>query len=140
MRPRWSTGNTCKRSSTDGGTTPTAQLKRSLKLKFSKRCVTILLLERLRSAESGTPQLPELEPPEEEATETFKLPETEKISPPVLQLTEVTFGYTPDKILLKGVNIDVGLDSRIAVIGPNGAGKSTLYVPRLSLSSSSQLT
>ncbi|RDX51483.1 hypothetical protein OH76DRAFT_1346897 [Lentinus brumalis] len=71
-------------------------------------------------------KLPELTPPEEEDTETFKLPETEKISPPVLQLNEVSFGYTPDRILLKGVNIDVGLDSRIAVIGPNGAGKSTL--------------
>ena len=46
----------------------------------------------------------------------------------MLQLNEVTFGYTPDKILLKGINIDVGLESRIAVIGPNGAGKSTLSV------------
>ncbi|KAI0735884.1 P-loop containing nucleoside triphosphate hydrolase protein [Earliella scabrosa] len=71
-------------------------------------------------------KLPELTPPEEEDTETFRFPECEKISPPVLQLNEVTFGYTPDKILLKGINIDVGLDSRIAVIGPNGAGKSTL--------------
>ena len=76
-------------------------------------------------------QLPELTPPEEEDTETFRFPETEKISPPVLQLNEVTFGYTPDKILLKNINIDVGLDSRIAVIGPNGAGKSTLCVPSL---------
>ena len=73
-------------------------------------------------------KLPELTPPEEEDTETFKLPDTEKISPPILQLSEVTFGYTPEKILLKGMNIDVGLESRIAVIGPNGAGKSTLYV------------
>ncbi|KAI0638829.1 P-loop containing nucleoside triphosphate hydrolase protein [Trametes polyzona] len=71
-------------------------------------------------------KLPELQPPEVEETETFKFPETEKISPPVLQLNEVSFGYTPDKILLKNVNIDVGLDSRIAVVGPNGAGKSTL--------------
>ncbi|KAI0762415.1 P-loop containing nucleoside triphosphate hydrolase protein [Fomes fomentarius] len=71
-------------------------------------------------------KLPELTPPEEEDTETFKFPDADKISPPVLQLSEVTFGYTPDKILLKGLNIDVGLDSRIAVIGPNGAGKSTL--------------
>ena len=79
-------------------------------------------------------KLPELEPPEEEDTEQFKLPEIEKISPPVLQLNEVTFGYTPDKVLLRGINIDVGLDSRIAVIGPNGAGKSTLYVlPSLGL-------
>lgn len=43
-------------------------------------------------------------------------------------MNEVTFGYTPDKIILKGVNIDVGLDSRIAIVGANGAGKSTLYV------------
>ncbi|KAI9065539.1 P-loop containing nucleoside triphosphate hydrolase protein [Trametes sanguinea] len=71
-------------------------------------------------------KLPELQPPEVEETETFKFPDAEKISPPVLQLNEVSFGYTPDKILLKNVNIDVGLESRIAVIGPNGAGKSTL--------------
>ncbi|KAH7884006.1 P-loop containing nucleoside triphosphate hydrolase protein [Phlebopus sp. FC_14] len=71
-------------------------------------------------------KLPELQPPEEEQTETFKFPETEKISPPLLQLSEVTFGYSPEKPILKGINIDVGLDSRIAVVGANGAGKSTL--------------
>lgn len=70
--------------------------------------------------------LPDLEPPEQEETETFKFPDAEKISPPLLQLSEVSFGYSPDKLILKGINIDVGLDSRMAVIGPNGAGKSTL--------------
>ncbi|BEI85284.1 hypothetical protein CcaverHIS002_0506850 [Cutaneotrichosporon cavernicola] len=72
-------------------------------------------------------KLPELEPPEEEdQSEKFKFPEPEKISPPLLQLDEAEFGYTPDKQILKGVNFDVQMDSRIAVIGPNGAGKSTL--------------
>ena len=71
-------------------------------------------------------QLPELHPPETAETETFKFPETEKIAPPVLQLSNSSFGYTSDKILLKNIDIDVGLDSRIAVVGPNGAGKSTL--------------
>ncbi|KAJ6501428.1 P-loop containing nucleoside triphosphate hydrolase protein [Mycena vitilis] len=71
-------------------------------------------------------KLPDLEPPEVEETEQFKFPETEKISPPLLQMDEVTFGYTLDKIILKNVNIDVGLDSRIAIVGANGAGKSTL--------------
>jgi len=71
-------------------------------------------------------KLPELEPPEADDSETFKFPDPEKISPPLLQLNEVTFGYSKDKPILKGVNIDVALDSRIAVIGPNGAGKSTL--------------
>lgn len=48
-------------------------------------------------------------------------------------MNEVTFGYTPEKIVLKGVNIDVGLDSRIAIVGANGSGKSTLYVIASSL-------
>lgn len=71
-------------------------------------------------------KLPELEPPEDDDSENFKFPDPEKISPPLLQLDEATFGYTSDKIILRNVNIDVQLDSRIAVIGPNGAGKSTM--------------
>ncbi|KAJ7037472.1 P-loop containing nucleoside triphosphate hydrolase protein [Mycena alexandri] len=71
-------------------------------------------------------KLPDLQPPEVEETEQFKFPETEKISPPLLQMNEVTFGYTPEKIILRSVNIDVGLESRIAIVGANGAGKSTL--------------
>ncbi|KAF8887724.1 P-loop containing nucleoside triphosphate hydrolase protein [Infundibulicybe gibba] len=71
-------------------------------------------------------KLPDIQPPEEEETEKFKFPETEKISPPLLQMSEVTFGYTPDKLVLKDVYIDVGLESRIAMVGANGAGKSTL--------------
>lgn len=38
------------------------------------------------------------------------------------------FGYDPSKIILNRANIDVGLDSRIAIVGSNGAGKSTLWV------------
>ena len=71
-------------------------------------------------------QLPDLQPPEADEKETFRFPETDKISPPLLQLSEVSFGYTPEKTILKGVNIDVSIDSRIAVVGANGAGKSTL--------------
>lgn len=71
-------------------------------------------------------RLPVLEPPEKESGEHFTLPEAEKISPPLLQLDDVTFGYSKDKILLHHVNFDVTMDSRIALIGSNGAGKSTL--------------
>lgn len=48
------------------------------------------------------------------------------LPPPVLAFNEVAFGYTPDKLLYKGLDFGVDLDSRIALVGPNGVGKSTL--------------
>lgn len=71
-------------------------------------------------------KLPVLEPPEEEKTVTFKFPDPEKLSPPILQLQGVTFGYNPDNLLLKNVDLDVQMDSRIALVGANGCGKTTL--------------
>ncbi len=71
-------------------------------------------------------RMPIIEPPEKDDVVKFRLPETEKLAPPLLQLDNVSFGYTPDKPLLKNVNFDVTMTSRIACVGPNGAGKSTL--------------
>ncbi|KZT42849.1 hypothetical protein SISSUDRAFT_1041115 [Sistotremastrum suecicum HHB10207 ss-3] len=71
-------------------------------------------------------KLPELEPPEADETEKFRFPDCDKISPPLLQLSDVAFGYSPEKLILQNATIDIGLDSRIAVVGANGAGKSTL--------------
>ncbi|KAI5120551.1 hypothetical protein M0805_000279 [Coniferiporia weirii] len=76
-------------------------------------------------------KLPDLQPPEAEETETFRFPDCDKISPPLLQLSGVSFGYTPDKQILKNIDIDVGLDSRIAVVGANGAGKIKLLTGEL---------
>lgn len=70
-------------------------------------------------------RMPVLQAPEAEYTVHFKFPDVEKLSPPIIQMTNVTFGYSPDKILLKGVDLDVQLDSRIGIVGPNGAGKTT---------------
>ena len=71
-------------------------------------------------------RLPELEAPEDEHAIKFRFEDTDKISPPLLQLNEVTFGYDGAKPIISNANVDVSLDSRIALIGPNGAGKSTL--------------
>ncbi|CCE78826.1 Piso0_000857 [Millerozyma farinosa CBS 7064] len=71
-------------------------------------------------------KLPVLEPPEDDKTVTFRFPEPDKLSPPILQIQNVTFGYSPDKILFKNVELDVQLDSRIAFCGGNGTGKTTL--------------
>ncbi|KAK8166961.1 P-loop containing nucleoside triphosphate hydrolase protein [Phyllosticta citrichinensis] len=70
-------------------------------------------------------KMPVLQAPEDEYTVHFKFPEVEKLSPPIIQMSGVTFGYTPDKPLLTNVDLDVQLDSRIGIVGPNGAGKTT---------------
>lgn len=70
-------------------------------------------------------KMPVLEAPEAEYSVHFKFPEVEKLSPPIIQMSQVSFGYTPDKPLLRNVDLDVQLDSRIGIVGPNGAGKTT---------------
>jgi ATP-binding cassette subfamily F protein 3 len=70
-------------------------------------------------------KMPVLEAPESEYSVHFRFPDVEKLSPPIIQMTSVNFGYTKDNILLRNVDLDVQLDSRIGIVGPNGAGKTT---------------
>lgn len=56
----------------------------------------------------------------------FMFPNPEPISAPILRLDECKVGWSADKVLLKKVNINVDMETRIALVGPNGAGKSTL--------------
>ncbi|KAL8823213.1 MAG: hypothetical protein Q9191_006069 [Dirinaria sp. TL-2023a] len=71
-------------------------------------------------------KMPVLEPPENEYTVHFRFPDVEKLSPPIITMTDVSFGYSKDKPLLRNVDLDVQLDSRIGIVGPNGAGKTTV--------------
>ncbi|POS83122.1 P-loop containing nucleoside triphosphate hydrolase protein [Erysiphe pulchra] len=71
-------------------------------------------------------KMPVLEAPESVYTVHFRFPEVEKLSPPIIQMTDVSFGYTKDNLLLRNVDLDVQLDSRIGIVGPNGAGKTTI--------------
>ncbi|KAK5987824.1 putative ABC transporter ATP-binding protein C29A3.09c [Cladobotryum mycophilum] len=71
-------------------------------------------------------KMPILEAPETEYSVKFRFPEVEKLSPPIIQMSEVNFGYTPEAPLLSNVDLDVQLDSRIGIVGPNGAGKTTV--------------
>ncbi|KAI5810138.1 P-loop containing nucleoside triphosphate hydrolase protein [Peziza echinospora] len=73
-------------------------------------------------------KLPQLEAPEDEYTVAFKFPEVEKLSPPIIQMTAVSFSYNPGTAvpIVRNVDLDVQLDSRIGIVGPNGAGKTTV--------------
>ncbi|KAJ1943321.1 ATP-binding cassette, regulator of translational elongation, partial [Linderina macrospora] len=71
-------------------------------------------------------KLPELEKPEDDKVVTFSFPDPDFISPPVMYMDEVTFGYNSERKILENVNIDMQMDARVAIVGPNGAGKTTL--------------
>lgn len=56
----------------------------------------------------------------------MKWPEPDAISPPVLQIDEVTFYYDKDKPIFQNVDLSANMDSKIGIVGENGAGKSTI--------------
>lgn len=55
----------------------------------------------------------------------FTIPAAEKVSSPLLDISQGELGY-PGKPILKNVALQLVPASRIGLIGPNGAGKSTL--------------
>ncbi|KAF3429186.1 hypothetical protein E2986_08514 [Frieseomelitta varia] len=74
-------------------------------------------------------KLPELKPMEKEGEVTLRFPDVEPLSPPILQLNEVSFSYTggsDNSCIFSSVNLTASLQSRICIVGENGAGKTTL--------------
>ncbi|KAJ8541684.1 hypothetical protein K7X08_002500 [Anisodus acutangulus] len=71
--------------------------------------------------------LPEAPQKWRDYTVEFHFPEPTELTPPLLQLIEVSFSY-PSRPDFRLSNVDVGIDmgTRVAIVGPNGAGKSTL--------------
>ena len=57
----------------------------------------------------------------------INIPAPDKLlSPPIVALDDVSVGYVPGKPVLKGLNMRIDNDDRIALLGSNGNGKSTL--------------
>ncbi|XP_044026423.1 ATP-binding cassette sub-family F member 1 [Siniperca chuatsi] len=63
-----------------------------------------------------------------EYTVKFTFPNPPPLSPPILGLHSVDFGYGGQKPLFKNVDFGIDMDSRICIVGPNGVGKSTLLL------------
>ncbi|KAM4549649.1 ATP-binding cassette sub-family F member 1 [Fundulus diaphanus] len=63
-----------------------------------------------------------------EYTVKFTFPNPPPLSPPILGLHSVDFGYESQKPLFKNVDFGIDMDSRICIVGPNGVGKSTLLL------------
>ncbi len=70
-------------------------------------------------------RLPAMESVVEEHTTRFAFPEPAQLAPPILQLERVDAGYDGHPVL-RGVNLRLDMEDRVALLGANGNGKSTL--------------
>eukprot|EP01125_Pyxidicula_operculata_P009641 TRINITY_DN3162_c0_g1_i1.p1 TRINITY_DN3162_c0_g1~~TRINITY_DN3162_c0_g1_i1.p1 ORF type:complete len:697 (+),score=184.41 TRINITY_DN3162_c0_g1_i1:47-2137(+) len=62
----------------------------------------------------------------EDPSMTFSFPSPDALRPPLVQFTDVAFGYEGKKNLFEKINFSVDVESRIALVGSNGQGKSTI--------------
>ena len=83
---------------------------------------------KARQAQSRIKLLEKLTPitaPAEAAKHVFTFPAPEELSPPILRLDGVAVGYDGPPVL-RGLDLRIDQDDRIALLGRNGEGKSTL--------------
>lgn len=85
---------------------------------------------KARQAQSRLKALEKLKPIavwQDEHVQPFSFPQAEKIAAsPIIALSKVEVGYEPRKPILKGLDLRIDNDDRIALLGANGNGKSTL--------------
>jgi ATP-binding cassette subfamily F protein 3 len=80
-------------------------------------------------AQSRIKMLERLGPPiavVEETTISFDFPDPEPQPPPLIAIERGKAGYVPGKPVLRGIELRIDQDDRIALLGANGNGKSTL--------------
>ena len=64
----------------------------------------------------------------DEAPEPLDLPDATELKSVegLAELDDITFGYTPEKTILKNVSVTAEKGQTVAIVGPTGAGKTTI--------------
>ena len=70
-------------------------------------------------------RMPAIESIVEDHVTSFAFPEPAELAPPVLSISQGSIGYDK-RVVLKGLDLRLDQDDRIALLGANGNGKSTL--------------
>ncbi|XP_066843002.1 ATP-binding cassette sub-family F member 1 [Anser cygnoides] len=83
---------------------------------------------RRRTAAEEAAEVPELLKRPREYTVRFTFPNPPPLSPPILGLHGVDFGYEGQELLFRNLDFGIDMDSRVCIVGPNGVGKSTLLL------------
>ncbi len=83
---------------------------------------------KARQAQSRVKMLEKMKPIAsvmEEYTVNFHFPSPEPLSSPIISMESASAGYAADKPVLKGLDLRIDMEDRIALLGQNGNGKST---------------
>lgn len=56
----------------------------------------------------------------------FSFPEASELTPPILEVKDVTFQYNENKKIFDNLDLGITMDDRICIVGANGVGKTTL--------------
>jgi ATP-binding cassette subfamily F protein 3 len=56
---------------------------------------------------------------------SFSFKQIKKLTPPILGLEKISFGYNPGKLILNNISFTINPGERIGLLGKNGLGKST---------------
>ncbi len=83
---------------------------------------------KARQAQSRLKMLEKMEPitaPEEARKHRFTFPDPAPLSPPIIRMEGVSVGYGARPVL-RGLDLRIDHDDRIALLGRNGEGKTTL--------------
>ncbi|EMP27864.1 ATP-binding cassette sub-family F member 1 [Chelonia mydas] len=83
---------------------------------------------RKKNLDEEANEAPELLKRPREDTVKFTFPNPPSLSPPILGLHGVVFGYEGQQLLFKSLDFGIDMESRICIVGPNGVGKSTLLL------------
>ena len=83
------------------------------------------ILHEIQSAFSAADRVFAVLDEEPEKADTEDAMDLKEVSGDV-HLTNVTFGYTPDKTILKNVSVTAEKGQTVAIVGPTGAGKTTI--------------
>ena len=84
---------------------------------------------KARQAQSRIKALDQMEPIAaviEDGTERFDFPQPNPLAPPIVTLDGASTGYDAGNPVLRGMNLRIDMDDRIALLGANGNGKTTL--------------
>ena len=84
---------------------------------------------KARQAQSRLKMLERMEPITPVAADTaprFVFPEPETLPPPLVTMEKAAVGYAAGKPILRGLDLRIDMDDRIALLGANGNGKTTM--------------